>query len=42
MPKVNDWHDVTRNFEMGELRGSGGRAIALVNFRVVVLGLETR
>ena len=27
---------------MGELRGSGGRAVALVNFRVVVLGLETR
>ena len=27
---------------MGELRESGGRAVALVNFRVVVLGLETR
>ena len=29
-------------FRLGELRGSGGRAVALVNFRVVVLGLETR
>ena len=42
MLKDNDWHDVTRNFGMGELRVSGGRAAALVNFRVVVLGLETR
>ena len=41
-PKDTDWHDVTRNFEMGELCGSGGRAVALVNFRVVVLGVETR
>ena len=39
--KDNNWHDVTRNFGMGELRGSGGRAAALVNFRVAVLGLET-
>ena len=22
MPKDNDWHDVTRNFEMGKLRGT--------------------
>ena len=42
MPKDNDWHDVTRNFEMDELHGSEGRAVALVNFRVVVFGLETR
>ena len=41
MPKDNDKRDVNRNFEMGELRESGGRAVALVNFRVVVLGLET-
>ena len=40
--KENDWHDVTRKFRMGVLRGSGGRAVALVNFKVVVLGLETR
>ena len=37
-----DWHDVARNFGIGELCGSGGRATALFNFRVVVLGLETR
>ena len=24
MLKDNDWHDVTKNFGMGELRGSGG------------------
>ena len=42
VPKDNDWHDVTRNFEMGELRGNWKRAVALVNFRVLVLGLETR
>ena len=29
-------------FGIGVLRGSRGRAAALVNFRVVVLGLETR
>ena len=42
MLRENYWHGITRNFGMGELRGSGGRAAALANFRVVVLGLENR